>query len=317
METLHTDKDQERALRPTSFAGFRGQERVKSNLEIAVAAAKRRGQPLDHVLLSGPPGLGKTTVAAIIANEMGARLVSVNAPTIKTKGELAALLAGLEEGDVLFLDEIHSLDPKVEEILYPATEDYKLEVVAGNRAITIKLKPFTLIGATTRAGMLARPMRDRFGIVCEMQPYSVEELSEIVLTSAKKLGVSCSKDGAVEIARRSHGTPRIANRLLRRVRDIVDAFGRARILSGEVAEACDRLGIDNIGLDTATRGYLQILCDKGVPVALNSMVALTGESKDLLEEVVEPVLMRLGLIERTPKGRVITAAGRKHLRTEH
>ncbi|HEY8098615.1 MAG TPA: Holliday junction branch migration DNA helicase RuvB [Methylobacter sp.] len=312
-----TEVELDRALRPTHFDGFRGQEQVKLNLQVAVAAAKKRGTPLDHLLISGPPGLGKTTMAAIVAAELGANLVVVNAPSIKTKGELASLLASLNEGDILFLDEIHSLNPKVEEILYPATEDYKLEVVAGNKAITIKLKPFTLIGATTRAGMLQRPMRDRFGIVAEMKPYSVSELVDIVLDSSRKLGVSCSRSAADEIAARSHGTPRLANRLLRRVQDTVDAYGRSGILTGEVYETCERIGIDNFGLDSSTRGYLQILCDKGQPLALSSVVALTGESKDLVEEVIEPVLMRLGLIEKTPKGRVVTAKGRQHIQTEH
>ena len=307
------DVQLDRALRPTSFDGFLGQEGAKRNLRICVHGALSRGEPLDHVLLAGPPGLGKTTLAAILANEMGARLVVVNAPGIKTKGELASLLTSLRRGDVLFLDEIHSLNAKIEEVLYPAMEDYRLEVVAGNKALTIPLEPFTLIGATTRAGMLQRPLRDRFGMSVGMVPYSVDELRTIAAASATKLGVALDESGAEELARRSRGTPRIANRLLRRVRDFALYEGVASVDAATVSRACDQLGVDAAGLDPTMRRYLQVLCEKNAPVALSTMVALLGESKDTVEEAIEPFLLRLGLIERTPRGRVATAAGNAHL----
>ena len=316
-QTTNAPRDEEdRALRPTSFAEFLGQEHEKGNLEVYVAGALSRGEALDHVLLAGPPGLGKTTLSHILANEMGARMVVVNAPSIKTKGELASLLTGLRRGDVLFLDEIHSISPKIEEVLYPAMEDYRLEVVAGNRALTIDLEPFTLIGATTRAGMLQRPLRDRFGVTVEMQPYTEAELTTIVLRSASKLGVEMTASGAAALARRSRGTPRIANRLLRRVRDFAHAAGGPaddRI----VRITCDRLGIDDLGLTRPMRAYLDVLVEKGKPLGLNTLVSLLGESKDTVEDVIEPYMMRLGLVEKTAKGREATAAGRAHARGEH
>lgn len=307
------DAQLDRALRPTSFDGFLGQEEAKHNLRVCVHGALSRGEPLDHVLLAGPPGLGKTTLAAILANEMGARIVVVNAPGIKTKGELASLLTSLRRGDVLFLDEIHSLNAKIEEVLYPAMEDYRLEVVAGNKALTIALEPFTLIGATTRAGMLQRPLRDRFGMTVNMVPYSVEELRTIAGESARKLGVVLDPSGAEELARRSRGTPRIANRILRRVRDFALYDGVDAVDAVAVARTCDQLGVDAAGLDPTMRRYLRTLCEKNSPVALSTMVALLGESKDTVEEAIEPFLLRLGLIERTPRGRVATAAGNAHM----
>jgi Holliday junction DNA helicase RuvB len=307
------DAQLDRALRPSSFDGFLGQEGAKRNLRICVHGALSRGEPLDHVLLAGPPGLGKTTLAGILAAEMGARLVVVNAPGIKTKGELASLLTSLRRGDVLFLDEIHSLNAKIEEVLYPAMEDYRLEVVAGNKALTIALEPFTLIGATTRAGMLQRPLRDRFGVTVNMVPYSVEELRTIAEASARKLGVALDGSGAEELARRSRGTPRIANRLLRRVRDFALYEGLATVDAAAVSSTCDQLGVDAAGLDPTMRRYLRTLCEKNGPVALSTMVALLGESKDVVEDVIEPFLLRLGLIERTPRGRVATAAGNAHM----
>lgn len=306
--------DEDRALRPTGFSGFLGQEEAKANLQVYVAAARQRGEPLDHVLLAGPPGLGKTTLAGILANEMGARIVVVNAPAIRTKGELASLLTGLSRGDVLFLDEIHSLDPKVEEVLYPAMEDFRLEVVAGNRALTIRLEPFTLVGATTRAGMLQRPLRDRFGVVVEMQPYSVDELTRIVLASSVRIGTPLDEAGAAELARRSQGTPRVANRLLRRARDFAQAAGLRTATRDIVSLTCERLGIDSAGLDLTSRKYLRILVEKGSPVALKTMCSLLGESQDVVEEVIEPGLMRLGFVEVTPKGRAVTRAGLSHVR---
>lgn len=307
------DDQSDRALRPTSFDCFLGQDEAKRNLQVYVHGALERGEPLDHVLLAGPPGLGKTTLAGILANEMGARLVVVNAPSIKTKGELASLLTSLRSGDILFLDEIHSLNNKVEEVLYPAMEDYRLEVVAGNRALTINLEPFTLIGATTRAGMLQRPLRDRFGVTVNMRPYSIEELKVIATESARKMGVNLNELGAEELARRSRGTPRIANRLLRRVRDFAQFDGLDTVGADSVARTCDRLGIDSLGLDATMQRYLSIVCEKSSAVAFSTMVALLGESKDTVEDIIEPFLLQLGLIERTPRGRVATAAGNAHL----
>lgn len=318
MNTMNTqiksgDDQSDRALRPTNFDGFLGQDEAKRNLQVYVHGALERGEPLDHVLLAGPPGLGKTTLAGILANEMGARLVVVNAPSIKTKGELASLLTSLRSGDILFLDEIHSLNNKVEEVLYPAMEDYRLEVVAGNRALTINLEPFTLIGATTRAGILQRPLRDRFGVTVNMRPYSVDELKVIATESARKMGVALNESGAEELARRSRGTPRIANRLLRRVRDFAQFDGLDSVGAESVARTCDRLGIDSLGLDPTMQRYLNIVCEKGSAVALSTMVALLGESKDTVEDIIEPFLLQLGLIERTPRGRVATTAGNAHL----
>ncbi len=310
---VRTGGDEDKALRPTGFDGFLGQDAVKENLKVSVRAARTRGEALDHVLLSGPPGLGKTTLANIIANEMGGRLVVVNAPAVKTKGELAALLTGLQRGDVLFLDEIHSLNPKIEEVLYPAMEDGELQMVAGNRAIRIPLESFTLIGATTRAGMLQQPLRDRFGINAEMQLYTDQQLASIVVSAAEKLGVGISAEGAAELSRRSRGTPRVALRLLRRVRDFAQAGGSESIGGSVVDYACQKLGVDTHGLDVTARRYLKVLCDRPTPTALKTATSLLGETPDVVENVVEPALLRLGFVEITPKGRVATVRGRAHL----
>ncbi len=312
--TRNEDSQLDHAMRPTGFDGFLGQEDVKQNLRVCVHGAKIRGEALDHVLLAGPPGLGKTTLAHILANEMGSRIVVVNAPSIRKKGELAALLTSLKKGDILFLDEIHSLSNKIEEVLYPAMEDYRLEIMAGNRALTIRLEPFTLIGATTRAGMLQRPLRDRFGVVVDMQPYGVEELSIIIGTNGCKLGLDVCEGGGEELARRSRGTPRIANRLLRRIRDFA-AFEGSRMVTGDIVrKACRKLGVDALGLDRTMQRYLQILVSRnGEPMALSTMTSLLGESKDTVENVIEPFLLSQELIEKTPKGRRATRVGSKHL----
>lgn len=314
-ETQNNNSD--RALRPITFESFLGQEESKYNLQVYVATAKGRGEPLDHTLMAGPPGLGKTTLAHILANEMGSRLVVISAPSIRTKGDLCGLLINLKEGDLLFLDEIHSLDPKIEEILYSAMEDRRLEVSAGNQAVSVDLPAFTLLGATTRAGMLSRPLRDRFGEIVQMVPYTVDELSKIILRNATKLGLTCSENAAVELSKRSRGTPRIANRLLRRVRDFAQFEGLDHISSELVKSVCDRLGIDELGIDRTSRKMLEILTDKNGPVGLSTLASLTGESKDTIEEAIEPHLMRIGMIERTPKGRQATPAAYRHLYPEN
>jgi Holliday junction DNA helicase RuvB len=311
-----TQENTDRALRPKGFTDFLGQEEIKYNLYVCVSAALQRKEILDHILLAGPPGLGKTTLAGILANEMGTRLITVNAPSIKTKGEIVALLSGLRKGDILFFDEIHGLNPKIEEILYPAMEDFKLEVVAGNQAITIRIEPFTLIGATTRAGMLQRPLRDRFGVHVDMKPYNIHELTTMVQQNGRKIGIEVDFEGATELAKRSHGTPRIVNKLLRRTRDFAQVNGLNVIDSETVKKTCYYLGIDSIGLDSVSQCYLKILTEKNRPMALTTMVSLIGESKDTIEETIEPRLMRLGFIDKTPKGRVATPAAFKHLHPE-
>jgi Holliday junction DNA helicase RuvB len=312
-------QDIDRVLRPATFADFLGQEDSKRSLGVAVRAARARGEAMDHVLLAGPPGLGKTTMAQILAKEMGSRLVTVNAPSIRVKGDLAAVLLDLNPCDVLFIDEIHSLHPKVEEVLYPAMEDYKLSVMTGQgqsaSAVVIPLAPFTLVAATTRSGMLSQPLRDRFGEIVQMQFYTVEELSVIVRASASKLGVSCTADAASEIARRSRGTPRIANRLLRRSRDFAQESGSSTVDHAAVLAASESVGVDHAGLDRTSRRYLEALAvRRGSAVGVEAMAALLGESRDTVEESVEPYLMRIGFVERTPKGRVATALCERHLR---
>lgn len=305
---------EDKALRPKTFREFVGQDHVKPNLEIFVASARERKAALDHVLLSGPPGLGKTTLSEIIAHELGTRLVVVFAPSLKSTGELCAILASLQDRDVLFLDEIHALSHDVEEILYPAMEDGVLKFTSNNTPIEIRLNQFTLIGATTRAGMLQRPLRDRFGINVEMQPYTDEQLSKIVRTSAEKLGLVATAEGAMELARRTRGVPRAANKLLRRVRDFA-AHAKTKTMDATlVQQSCARLGIDSSGLDINMRRYLEILDQKQKAVAAKTMVSILGESTDTVEDVIEPFLMTLGYIEKTPKGRVLTQAGANHIR---
>jgi holliday junction DNA helicase RuvB len=305
-------RDDDRALRPRTFSEFLGQEGAKQNLATFVSAARDRGEPLDHVLFTGPPGLGKTTLANIVAAEMGSRLVVMNAGTIKVKGDLACALVGLQKGDVLFIDEIHRLKIDIEEVLYTAMEDYRLDMATPTGPVSVPLVPFTLIGATTRAGDLSQPLRDRFGEVVQMAPYTAQECAQIVLRSAPKLGLEVTPEGAAVIGTRSRGTPRIANRLTRRSRDFAHMAGHCR-LDGETARAtCRALGIDEAGLDQASRKYLRLLSDRNAPVGVEAAAAVLGEARTTVEDAIEPYLMAQGLIERTPKGRQITPAGKRH-----
>ena len=310
------EENVDRALRPTLLSEYVGQELVRDQLSIFIAAAKRRGEPLDHLLLFGPPGLGKTTLAHIVANEMGVNLRQTSGPVLERPGDLAAILTNLEKGDILFIDEIHRLSPVVEEILYPALEDFQIDIMIGEgpaaRSIKLDLPPFTLIGATTRSGMLTNPLRARFGIVNQLQFYTVEELSKIVCRSAKLLNVEVEPDGAREIAQRSRGTPRIANRLLRRVRDYAEVK-HGGVITRDVADGALRMmGVDAKGLDGMDQRFILSIIEKfgGGPVGIDNLAAAVGEERDTLEDVVEPYLIQQGFIQRTPRGRVATAATR-------
>ena len=308
----------ETSLRPQQLDDYIGQEKIKSNLKVYIEAARNRGEALDHVLFYGPPGLGKTTLAGIIANEMGTHLKITSGPAIGKPGEMAAILNNLAEGDVLFVDEIHRLNRQVEEVLYPAMEDYAIDVMIGKgesaRSIRLELPKFTLVGGTTRAGMLSAPLRDRFGVVSHMEYYTVDELKSIILNSAKKLSVEIDEKGAYEMARRSRGTPRLANRLLRRVRDFAEVKYDGKI-TFEVADfALDLLEVDKFGLDQNDRNIVMTIIDKfqGGPVGLDTLAAALGEDSGTIEDVYEPYLVKNGFINRTPKGRVATELAYGH-----
>lgn len=307
------------SLRPKTLKEYIGQEKVKENLAVYIEAAKRRGESLDHVLLYGPPGLGKTTLSNIIAHELGVNLRVTSGPALEKPGDLAALLTNLGENDVLFIDEIHRLSKVIEEILYPALEDNSLDIIIGKgpsaQSIRIELKRFTLIGATTRMGQLSAPLRDRFGVILHLELYNVEQLTDIVRRSASILGIPTDKDGAVEIAKRSRGTPRISNRLLKRVRDFADVMGNG-IITLEIAKiALDRLDIDSLGLDGLDKRLLKTIISNysGGPVGLSTLAAAIGEEAVTIEDVCEPFLMQLGFLSRTPQGRTATPLAYQHL----
>ena len=318
-EYTPADEDIENSLRPKQLTDYIGQEKVKENLSIYIKAAKQRGEALDHVLLYGPPGLGKTTLAGIVANEMGVNIRITSGPAIEKQGDLVAILSNLEQGDVLFIDEIHRLNRTVEEILYPAMEDGKIDIIIGKgpsaRSYQLSLPRFTLVGATTRAGQLSAPLRDRFGVVLRLEMYTPEELSQIVHRSAKILNISVDNEGAYKIASRSRGTPRIANRLLKRSRDFAEVKYDGVITSEAAESALESMEIDELGLDSIDRRLLMTMVKNynGGPVGLETISAAIGEESVTIEDVYEPYLMQIGFLARTPRGRIVTPAGYRHL----
>lgn len=321
--TAHDDDSQEadveNVLRPQDFASYIGQERLKKNLQVAIAAAKKRGEPIDHVLLYGPPGLGKTTMARVIANEMGANIRVTSGPAIERAGDLASLLTNLQDGDILFIDEIHRLPRTVEEVLYGAMEDFRLDIMVGKgpsaKSLRLELSKFTLIGATTRTGALAAPLRDRFGIIHRLEFYTPDEVRQIIERAASILSVAIDQPAAEELAHRSRLTPRIANRLLRRVRDYAEVHSDGVISSDVSRKALALLEIDELGLDPADRLVLEKIIDHydGGPVGIETLAALTSEERGTLEDFIEPYLMQIGLLERTPRGRKVTLKTYQHL----
>ena len=318
-EYTPADEDIENSLRPKQLTDYIGQEKAKENLSVYIKAAKLRGEPLDHVLLYGPPGLGKTTLAGIVANEMGVNIRITSGPAIEKQGDLVAILSNLEQGDVLFIDEIHRLNRTVEEILYPAMEDGKIDIIIGKgpsaRSYQLSLPRFTLVGATTRAGQLSAPLRDRFGVVLRLEMYTPEELSQIVHRSAKILNISVDNEGAYKIASRSRGTPRIANRLLKRSRDFAEVKYDGVITSEAAESALGSMEIDELGLDSIDRRLLMTMVKNynGGPVGLETISAAIGEESVTIEDVYEPYLMQIGFLSRTPRGRCVTPAGYNHL----
>ncbi len=309
---VEEDVQYEAGLRPRSLDDYIGQDRIRENLQVAIAAARNRGEALDHALLYGPPGLGKTTLATVIANELGVSIRSTAGPVIERPGDLAAILTALGDREVLFIDEIHRLAPVIEEILYPAMEDFELDIVIGSgpaaRSVKVPLKPFTLVGATTRAGLLTSPLRGRFGIVHRLDFYTESDIEEIVRRSARILGVALDEEAARELARRSRGTPRVANRLLRRVRDYAEVRADGRVTPEVAAAALQLLEVDALGFDDSDRRMLRAIIDKfgGGPVGLNSLAAAISEEPDAIEDIYEPYLIQIGFLDRTPRGRVAT-----------
>ena len=312
----------EKSLRPMTLAEYIGQDKIKESLKITIDAAKMRGDSIDHILFYGPPGLGKTTISTIIANEMGVNIKVTSGPAIDKPGDIAAILNMLSEGDVLFIDEIHRLNRQVEEVLYPAMEDFCIDIMIGDgpsaKSVRLNLPHFTLIGATTRAGMLSAPLRDRFGLIHRLEYYSPEELSTIIMGSGKKLGIEIEPEGAMEMARRSRGTPRIANRILKRVRDYAMVCSDGIITLNVANEALDMLDVDKLGLDNTDRNFLLTLIEKfdGGPVGLDTLAATIGEDAGTIEDVYEPYLLKNGLIMRTPRGRVATGSAYSHFGLE-